>query len=111
VPPRTLSQFGGTDAEVSNNSSDHASVPQALEMLNGDKVKKVSDKHGYVAKLIKDAVSPSERLDILFLSVYSRYPTEIERVDYIDYMKKENAKRLFVLVKAMINSKSFIFVQ
>ena len=102
-------QFGGTDGEISNNSSDHASVTQVLSLLNGYEVNAVIDKKGSLAKEIKLAKSAEERLDILFLSIYSRYPTDEEKEKFLTYTEKKSD--ITALAKAMLNSKSFLFVQ
>ncbi len=102
-------EFGSTDGETSNNSSNHASVPQALSMLNGREILMVTDKNGALPDALKKAKTPEERLNTLFLAIYSRYPTEKETARFKSYTS--DLKQIGVLAKAMINSKSFLFIQ
>lgn len=102
-------KFGSTDGEVTNNSKEYASIPQALSLLNGDRIGKVLSNEGAIAKKIKNASSNKERVELLFLSLYSRYPNEEEAKNFTPYADKYS--RLRGLAKAMLNSKSFLFIQ
>lgn len=108
-PSSLVREFGATDGEVSNNSSDHGSITQALAMLNGKEIMSVTDGKGKLAAALKNAGSAEKRLEILFLSLYSRYPNEAEVKNYSKFTQKYH--QIYPLAKAMINSKSFLFVQ
>jgi len=102
-------EFGGSDGELSNNSHELASVPQALTLLNGREISMVTDTKGSLPFKLKSAATPKAKLEVLYLSIYSRYPTENEVAKYSKYMT--STTQTTVLTKAMINSKTFLFIQ
>jgi len=107
-----LHQFGASDRQTPDAASTHASIPQALTLLNGREVGAVSDRRGAAGSLpalIKAARSDAERLDALFIAIYGCHPTDAERSKYTKHM--ENDKTMQVFAKAMLNSKRFLFVQ
>lgn len=108
-PASLVREFGSTDGEVSNNSSEHSSITQTLALLNGNEIIQVTDRKGSLPRHLKQAKTPAERIDVLFLSLYSRYPTEEEKKAFSPYAKSRHT--LVPLAKAMLNSKRFLFVQ
>lgn len=107
-----LHQFGASDRQTPDAASTHASIPQALTLLNGREVVAVSDRkgsQGSLPALIREAKTDTEKLEILFISLYGCYPTDAERSKYIKHM--ENDKTIQVFAKAMLNSKRFLFVK
>ena len=74
-----LREFGQSDREVIENASRVASVPQALSLLNGSIYQSVL-KHPaspFVQDLAR-AKSVEEKVEVLFLSILNRKPTEEE---------------------------------
>jgi len=108
-PGSFIRQFGGSDREITNASHTQASIPQALSLLNGREIHAMIDKKGVLATNIFSTKNPSKRLELLFLSIYSQPPTEAEREKYEPMMSSANDIK--PLVKAMLNSKRFLFVQ
>ncbi|MFT5905973.1 MAG: hypothetical protein ACI9E1_001578 [Cryomorphaceae bacterium] len=106
---RFLSMFGASDRQTSNAAQTDASIPQTLTLLNGREVLSVTDRKGTLPNLLMKANSPTEKLNILFITIYSRYPTDTELKKYQALMK--NPKQTQVLAKAMLNSKRFLFLQ
>ena len=107
-----LHQFGASDRQTPDASSTHASIPQALTLLNGREVGAVSDRKGAAGSLpalIRSARSDNEKLDILYVAIYGCYPTNAERSKYLKHMV--DGKSMQVFAKAMLNSKRFLFVQ
>jgi hypothetical protein len=104
-----LSMFGASDRQTSNAAQTNASIPQALTLLNGREILSVTDRKGTLPNLLTKASSPTEKLNILFITIYSCYPTDIERQKYEPLMS--NSKQTQVLAKAMLNSKRFLFLQ
>ncbi len=104
-----LQQFGASDRQIPDGSSTFASIPQTLTLLNGREVGSVTDKKGLLPQLIAKAKTNEEKLDVLFLSIYSTYPTEREKSKYTAYMS--DFKKTQILAKAMLNSKRFLFVR
>lgn len=108
-PGSFIRTFGGTDGEVTNNFNKKASITQALAMLNGKELRYAIDSKAQIRNQLKEKASPKERLDLTFLSIYSRFPTEQEEEQFLPLAKQDDTLEL--LVKAMINSKQFLFIQ
>ena len=102
-------KFGGSDGEISNSAHDKASITQALSLLNGNHVHRLTTKHSPLQKQLLKINSAEEKLNLIFLTLYSRYPTEKEKLNYIEYT--ETPSSLSSLLKAMFSSKQFLFIQ
>jgi len=75
-----LREFGQSDREVIENSSREASVPQALSLLNGPIYKSLLQHPA--SPFVQDlagVLSVEEKVDVLFLSILNRKPTEEEK--------------------------------
>lgn len=99
-------------------------VAQALHVINGDTLnKKLSAPDGFPALAVKLGMSDSRILDALFLSAYSRYPTEAEKEPMLEALRKArppanasaeaqtDARRKAIedMMWAMLSSKEFLF--
>ncbi len=103
--------------------SSEPSVLQALNVINGDTLnKKLSDPNGYAALALKLGLSDSKILEHLFLSAYSRYPTDAERQKMVDALRNSRLakgspdvqrdvrqKALEDMMWAVLTSKEFLF--
>lgn len=74
-----LREFGQSDRDVIENASDEASVPQALTMLNGTLVSQITGGWSVLSLNLRKAKTNDEKLDTLFLSLFSRHPSTKER--------------------------------
>lgn len=101
--------FGASDRNTTNAEHTRASIPQALTMLNGHEIERITDQRGKLADLLKQADSPDQRLDILFLSLYNAIPTKEERTFFAPLLA--HPKHIRVLAKAMLTSNRFLFIQ
>jgi hypothetical protein len=119
VKSQFLSVFG-RPARVICDASERSSDPtvaQALHIINGDTLnKKLSAADGNVALFLKLGISDARIVDQLFLSAYSRYPSDAERAQLLKALKgsgeaKQEARRqaLEDVTWAMLTSKSFLF--
>ena len=108
-PGSFLRQFGSSDRMTPDASNTVASVPQALTLLNGKEVARLTDGKGELAGALSEAQSPAQRLNILFLSIYGCLPNDNER-QQLEPLTTERTQ-LITLARAMINSKRFLFVQ
>lgn len=81
VQSEFLNAFGRPEriiCDAAERSSD-PSISQALHVINGDTLnKKLSDPNGYVALFQRLGLSDSRIIEHIFLSAFSRYPTEQE---------------------------------
>jgi hypothetical protein len=104
-----MRQFGASDRQTPDAAHTQASIPQALTLLNGREVNQVTDGKGKLAQALRDASSDSQRLEILFLTIYGTRPTDAEQEKYQTFTG--TAADLRSLSRAMMNSKRFLFVQ
>ena len=125
VKSEFLTSFG-RPARIICDAGERSSEPsilQALNVINGDTLnKKLSDPNGYAALALKLGLSDAKILDHLFLSAYSRYPTDAERQETVQSLKASRAvkgsvdiqrdvrqKALEDMEWALLTSKEFLF--
>jgi hypothetical protein len=98
--------------DAAERASD-ATVAQALAVINGDTLnKKLSAPDGTIALFLKLGLSDRRILEFLYLSAFSRYPTDAERAAMIDVLQKARPARkdaLEDMAWAMLTSKEFLF--
>jgi hypothetical protein len=114
-PPRIL-------CDAAERSS-APSIAQALHVINGDTLnRKLSAPDGFAALALKLGLSEARILDHLFLSAYSRYPNEAEKMTLLDALSRSRvttgsleaqreARRqaLEDMMWALLTSKEFLF--
>jgi hypothetical protein len=116
----------GRPARLVCDSSERTSDPtvgQALSIINGDTLnKKLSAPDGNIALFLKLGLSDRRILDQLFLSAYSRYPTDEERKRMLPAIEASRLEKgteeakleahrqaLEDMTWAMLTSKAFLF--
>jgi hypothetical protein len=125
VQSQFLSAFGRPKRIIcdAGERSSEPNIAQALHVINGDTLnKKLSDANGYAALAVKLGLSDSRILDHLYLSAFSRYPTEAEKQPLVDALRKARAstgspdvqreahrQALEDMMWAMLTSKEFLF--
>jgi hypothetical protein len=89
------------------------SVAQVLHILNSPEIHaKLSHEGGYLARLVRQKAEDGPLVEELYLTFYSRYPTENERAAAVAYLRKDPTKRREAaedLAWSMMNSLEFIF--
>ena len=125
VKSEFLTSFG-RPARIICDAGERSSEPsilQALAVINGDTLnKKLSDPNGYAALALKLGLSDSKILEHLYLSAYSRYPTEAEKQataeslktsrvakGSVDVQRDARQKALEDMMWALLTSKEFLF--
>lgn len=119
VKSEFLSSFGRPARNVcdaAERSSD-PTIGQALHVINGDTLnRKLSAPDGTIALFLKLGLSDRRILDHMFLSAYSRYPSETERQTLTAAIDKARGasrdahrQALEDMVWAMLTSKEFLF--
>ncbi|MEO8024853.1 MAG: DUF1549 and DUF1553 domain-containing protein, partial [Bryobacteraceae bacterium] len=119
VKSQFLSSFGRPARNICD-AGERSMVPtvaQALHVLNGDTLnKKLSNNDGYIALFLKIGLSDRRIVEHLYLSAYSRYPSDVERAQVLAALEKvrvanTDARRLALedIVWAMLTSKEFMF--
>jgi hypothetical protein len=125
VKSEFLTSFGRPQ-RISCDAAERASdstIAQALAVINGDTLnKKLSAPEGAIALLLKLGLSDRRILEFMYLSAFSRYPTDAESAALADALEKvkpaqgtEEARRdahrqaLEDMVWALLTSKEFLF--
>jgi len=103
--------------DAAERSSD-PTVAQALHVINGDTLnKKLSAPDGTIALFLKLGLSDRRIVEHMFLSAFSRYPTDGERQQLLTSLAEAKASKspdahkqaLEDMVWAMLTSKEFLF--
>lgn len=108
-PGTLVREFGGSDRTTPSSGNTTPTIPQALALLNDPKTEIISGKRSTIAKRLLSLESPQDRLETVFLRLYSRPPSERESETYAPLAKDPTALR--DLTNAMLTSNQFIFVQ
>ena len=103
-PPRQV-------CDVSERSVD-PTIAQALHVINGDTLnKKLSAPDGYIALFLKLGLSDSRILEHIFLTAFSRYPSDTEKAMLLPVLQKAQPRQqgLEDMLWALLTSKEFLF--
>lgn len=104
-----ISEFGGSDAESPSSAHTQATVPQTLRLLNGLETSLLTNKKNAFARTLKLIDDPSRRLEFIFLSLYSSFPTKAEKEAFLPEVKTAESTATFA--RAILTSNRFLFVQ
>ncbi len=108
-----LREFGQSDRDVVENASEEASVPQALTIMNGPMGSQITSSWSVLAINLRKAQTPDQKIDSLFLSLYSRYPAPKER-DVLHQRLESYASNKSLwedLIVAALSTQQFIFIK
>ncbi|RMF41443.1 MAG: DUF1549 domain-containing protein [Planctomycetota bacterium] len=107
-----LRQFGQCDRETIEGDSTDPTVPQILTMFNGPFTHMMLEKGSVIYDNLMRARTPREALDVMFLSILNRPPTDRDReVAMKELMRGDRAMGYGNVVWALINTREFMFVQ
>ncbi|HCN29618.1 MAG TPA: hypothetical protein DIT64_12925, partial [Verrucomicrobiales bacterium] len=108
-----LREFGQSDREVIENASDEASVPQALLVMNGSIGSQITSGWSALMLNLLKAKTPEGKLDVLFLSLYSRQPSDSERALLRQRLESyAGSKTVWEdLALAAVSTQRFIFIE
>jgi len=116
VKSQFLTVFGRPARNVCDSSerSFDPTIGQALHVINGDTLnKKLSAADGYVALFLKLGLSDSRIVEHVFLTAFSRYPTESEKSTLVAALgkarKDSRQQALEDMLWALLTSKEFLF--
>ena len=108
-----LEMFGrpGRDTSYISDRNNDVSVFQSLHMLNSSHIQNKIMQGPRLKKLFKSKIDLKKKIDELYLSILSRYPTDEERQIVVEYRKTSKMKPYDVaydLAWSLINSKEFM---
>lgn len=106
-----LREFGQSDREVIENSASNASVPQALNLLNGSMVQALTNPFAVFGRRIHTAGDPDEKIRMIFQAMLTREPTEREMNLARAEVTARGDDAYSGIVWALLNTQQFIFVQ
>ncbi|MCF7788937.1 MAG: DUF1549 and DUF1553 domain-containing protein [Prosthecobacter sp.] len=108
-----LREFGQSDREIIENANDEASVPQALTMMNGALLSQLTSAWSTLSINLRKAKTNDEKIDTLFLSLYSRTPNAKEKTHMLQTLESyASSKTLWEDVTlAALSTQRFIFVE
>jgi hypothetical protein len=107
-PGTLIREFGGSDRTVPSSGDTVPTVPQALALLNDPNTDIIGTKRSALGQRLAALKTPEERLDAVFLRLYSRAPTPREKERFGPLAKDTTTLR--DLTRAMVTSNQFIFV-
>jgi hypothetical protein len=111
-PGHFLRQFGQSQRDTIDNASQDATVTQVLNLLNGFVDKNlINNSRSVILQDLAQKKTAEDKLNSLYLSLYSRYPALRERMMMLAHIKKTgNTDQSYKdIVWAMINTNEFMF--
>jgi hypothetical protein len=110
-----LRAFGQSDRNVIENAWIDASVPQALSLMNGQIFDDLVSDKSVLAKTLKDAITPTEKAKLLWLTSLGRSPTDDEKKIVTEIFSKlpesRRSKGWQEIFWSILNGREFIFIQ
>ncbi len=105
-----LREFGQSDRELVENSSDEASVTQALALLNGPVLSAVTNRYSVLMRGMRGERF-NERLDTIYLTMLSRLPTHDERTIFREAWEADpESGTIPGIVWTLLNTRQFLFI-
>jgi hypothetical protein len=106
-----LRDFGQSDREVINNSSSHASIPQALYLLNSPLNVAIQNSNAFLGGLLAALQKPEDKIDLIYRSMLTRKPNSSEMERVLSDYETHGEETVEDLVWALLNSRQFTFIQ
>lgn len=106
-----LREFGQSDREVIENAAYNASVPQALNLLNGTIVEALTNEFAVFGHRIHEAGDPEEKTRMIFQAMLTREPTDEEMKLALHEIEIGGNGAYEGLVWTLLNTRQFMFVQ
>ncbi len=106
-----LREFGQSDREVIEDAEDHASVPQALNLLSGPMVEALTNPFAVFGSRLHEAGDAEEKIDMIFQAILTREPSESERALALNTVEEHGDSAYESMVWALLNTQQFLFVQ
>lgn len=111
-PQHFLRQFGQCDRETIEGDSTDPTVPQILTMFNGMFTHMMLEQGSVIYDSILSCKTPRQIMDVMFLTILSRMPTEKDRdITMREISRGDTAMGYGNVVWALINTREFLFLQ
>lgn len=108
-----LREFGQSDREIIENANDEASVPQALTIMNGSLVSGLTSAWSVLSINLRKAQTAEEKIEALFLSLYSRQPKPAEKTLFLQTLESNAGSKTIWedLTLAALSTQRFLFIE
>lgn len=106
-----LREFGQSDRDVIENAAQNASVPQALNLLNGTIVEALTNQYAVFGSRVHEAGTPEEKTRMIFQAMLTRGPNDREMAIAKAEIEANGDEAYEGIVWALLNTRQFIFVQ
>jgi len=106
-----LRDFGQSDRSLIENANYKASTTQALSLMNGEFLKFLMNPNSVISQKMNSAEDSDELIDIIYLTVFSRYPTLHERSLLRDEAAVSGEMAARSLLWSTLNTQQFLFIQ
>jgi hypothetical protein len=106
-----LRQFGQSDRESIQASSEDGSVPQVLQMFNGPITHMLLEEGSLLHKTIVTEKTNETRVDAIFMSILSRRADADERALSLQEIKKHGNAGFGNVIWSLVNTREFLFIQ
>ncbi|MBS0204059.1 MAG: DUF1553 domain-containing protein [Planctomycetes bacterium] len=110
-PGHFLRQFGQSDREAIEVSSEDGSVPQVLQMFNGPITHMLLEPESLMYKSVVAEKGTDARIEVIFQSILARKPTSSERQVALAEIKAHGDAGYGNVIWALVNTREFLFVQ
>lgn len=110
-PGSFLRTFGQSDREVIENASEEATVPQALELLNGPVAAALTNAGSVLGKELREAPTPEAKIEALYTAMLARKPSAVETERLLKEVAARGEKAYDDIAWAVLNGSQFLFIQ
>jgi hypothetical protein len=105
-----LREFGQSDRETIENANGAASVPQALNLLNGPIAEMLTNANSVFTRELGRANTPEEKIRKIYLTMLTREPTAAEMETLLAEVEASGEQGYDNIVWALLNTQQFMFV-
>lgn len=105
-----LREFGQSDRETIENANGEASVPQALNLLNGPIADMLTNANSVFTRELGRANTPEEKIRKIYLTMLTREPTAAEMETLLAEVEASGEQGYDNIVWALLNTQQFMFV-
>ncbi len=106
-----LRQFGQSDRNIIANNSTEGTVPQLLTMFNGPVTHMMLEPGSLLVDKVTSRDSLNDRIETIFLSILSRYPTEDQSRLAKQIVVEYKIPGYGDIIWSLLNTREFVFIQ
>ncbi len=106
-----LRDFGQSDREEIENAADGASIPQALNLLNGELFEGLANRFSVLGQEVHGAPTNAEKIQLIFQGMLTREPSSMESRIAAEEFERFGPQAGDGLIWALLNSQQFLFVR